>query len=118
MVLPRRSAATADLRLGDDIECRLFEQPDYRAHRHVLAGDRPRRRADTTARLQVAGQQRRHRDIALGIEQFHVEPEFTKKAALDGQIEMKKIQALARIADENLFAPPRGGPQQREHDET
>jgi hypothetical protein len=67
--------------------------------------------------LQVAGQQRRYRDIALGVEQFDFVPEFTKKTALDRQIEMKKIQALARIADENLLPRPGGGPKQRKRDD-
>ena len=54
----------------------------------------------------IAGQKRRHRDIALGMEQFDVEAELLEIAPLDRQIEMKKVKTLARIADEN-FLPRR-----------
>ena len=57
----------------------------------------------------IAGEQRRYRDIALGMEQFDIEPKLVEKAALDRQVEMKKIQALAGIADEN-FLPRREAP--------
>ena len=52
------------------------------------------------------------------MEQFDVETELAEIAALDRQVEMKKVKALARIADENFLPPPRRTPQQSERDKT
>jgi hypothetical protein len=41
--------------------------------------------------------------FALGIEQLHVQAELLEKAPLDRQVKVKKVEALARIADEDLL---------------